>query len=276
MVQRYFRVTEAAWNDLGIAEEARVVSNDPAIQPNGLVRKLVTSFGHTGPVTGTLLEDVKKRRDKMVKSNDRLAHPFADKPVWRIRVTEASNTALRGAVVWDDELDVVWLCRAVNISDYSYPQEENAYNALGAMWENGEMLPTEKERADAMNEAYWDSFVDALIEAKAVAEQHPGQWVNADVGLRTGEIVTIGSAFFEAEEHADGSYTTRYFVIVRRDPGDIAARPTAWLEVVTAELFEEATDEVDPAAAAWEIPGGRYLDPSKEVALRQSALHFKI
>jgi hypothetical protein len=218
---------------------------------------------------------VRDQRNALAKQGNALDHPLADQTVWRIRVTTDDGAALRAAVVHDPEHNVVWMCRVVKISDFPHKQEENAYKELGLMWKNSALLPTDAERADAAAEAYWHRFMDALSQARAVAEEHPGNWVNADVNTPLTGPITIGSAFFEKEEHADGSYTTRWFVIVSKDPAGLARRPADWLMLVDAELFDEPDDEIDPPVPAREIPGGRWVDASKEIAFRQSALHFK-
>lgn len=211
-----------------------------------------------GQPIGTPLAQVRDRRPP--------EHPLAGQTVMRIRFQD-----YRAAVVYDNEIDALWLCRVVRLPDFPYPQEPNAYDHLGSLWTGGQLLPERDERKAVGFEIYWSRFIEALEEAKSRAEQSPHVWQEAIVELPKGGELRIGSAYFEEDDLGDGKAIRRFFVILKRDPAGLQ-RPEDWLATAAATLFEEEDDLVEPWAFAHEIPGGRGVDQNNEIALRQMSM----
>jgi hypothetical protein len=193
--------------------------------------------------------------------------PFAQMPgraVFRIKRND-----WRGLVWADREAGVMWLCRAVCLSDF--PREELAYDALAAIGDD--IFPTDEERKAAEEErillhALW-AMRGAMQEAHVLSET----WCEArirEADQRLEDAEVVGRAYVEPiAKDEDDELEVRFLIAVTIPPAKIISGEE-WVELVMTRVFPRHGGEVLPISPN-DLPGRPAFAPGPEIALAQES-----
>jgi hypothetical protein len=236
------KLTDAACSDLGIAQpEAEALVDDQ----HPLVRKFVDRFKDPSAV------------DDGVPFRSR-----AGRGLYRVRMGQ-----WRGLVWADKGAGVVWLLRAVALSDF--PDEDQAYRHLAGI-PDAELFPGTSEAEAAATDQVVAHALGALRDALQTAFELPGEWHEARMRPANGPAgagESVGRAFVEREliEEEDLAVEDRFLIAVTQPPTALEA--TEWAALVMARVFPRG-EEVFWVSHE-DLPPGSGIAPGLEFALSQ-------
>ena len=242
------RVSDAAWNDLGIRVEDRPERTAPIGDQHVLVQKFLDTYKNPEQVDDGV--------------------PLQSRPgrgLYRIR-RDSPGGDWRGACWADKQTGVVWLLRAVSLAEY--PNENRAYEVFEGMSDD-DLFPSEEERARAAQAQRLAHTLRALRDAMQDASELPEEWHEAqrrDAGDPLGEGEVVGRAYVERIEEEDGILIDRFLITFRRPPVE-GLSGTDWVALLESRLFPPDS-RVLPVTESG-LPEGSHFDQSQEIALAQ-------
>jgi hypothetical protein len=211
--------SKGALNDLGVPADQR--DSDIAAEGNSVIARFFKHYSVPGRV------------DRGVPIGE-VEHP----KVFRIR-----DGYFRGAVWYDQDGGVVWLCRVLSLANF--PSEPDLYREFRSFEERGVLFPSQGEIGRERGIQYLYSVVDALNNASLRAYEDPLEWQRAEVVRPDGTKLDVGRARVERIDLGGGEGIIRVVIVNTEHPTDLEL-PTDWLAVIMADCFP-SPDEVPGA-----------------------------
>lgn len=171
--------------------------------------------------------------------------------VKRIRFDDSTG-AWRAATWHDKEINTIWLCRALRISDFT--SEEALYKHYGQMHVNGDLLPDPDELRAARDDAIRETVMAAFKEEIERARSDQDHWREVTV-THDNKTVSVGAVWFFGVSEDCEVDEDRFIVVLRKPPAGSSAMN---LPAVAVQQLSDprAKEKLGPAS---KVPAGRPL-----------------